>query len=91
MEKECGFLISNVEKNDNDTEILYTIFQLTAQFRFELHTLKMKASNRNGGRAFTYREVFASQIIAIYYYADVKKGRDSYHLQQHAWTWRSLC
>lgn len=61
-------MIPNVEKkNSNDTETLYTTFQLTAQFRVELHTLKMKASNRNADRPFTYREVFASRIIAIYY------------------------
>lgn len=60
-------MIANAEKNDNDTGILYTIFQLTAQFRVELQTLKTKASNRNADRPFTYMEVFASRIIAIYY------------------------
>lgn len=66
-EKKWGFVIWNVEKNGNETETLYTIFQLTAQFRVESHTLKMKASNRNADRPFTYKEVFASRIIAIYY------------------------
>lgn len=42
--KKRSFVIPNVEKNGNDTETLYTTFQLTAQFRVELHTLKMKAS-----------------------------------------------
>lgn len=55
------------KKNSNDTETLYTIFQLTAQFRVELHTLKMKASNRNADKTFTYREVFVSRIMAIHY------------------------
>jgi hypothetical protein len=66
----CGkmrFVIANAEKTDNDTETLYTIFQLTAQFKVELHALKMKASNRNADKPFTYMEVFASRIIAIYY------------------------
>lgn len=60
-------MISNVEKNGNDAETLYTVFQLTARFRGELHTLKMKAPNGNADRPFTYGEVFASRIIAIYY------------------------
>lgn len=65
--KKWAFEIWDIEKNGNDTETLYTIFQLAAQFRVELHTLKMKASNRNVDRPFTYREVFASIIIATYY------------------------
>lgn len=66
-EKKWAFVIWNIEKNRNNTETLYTIFQLAAQFTVELHTLKMKASNRNVDRPFTYRELFASRIIITYY------------------------
>ena len=48
--KKWAFVIWDIEKNGNDTETLYTIFQLAAQFRVEFHTLKMKASKRNVDR-----------------------------------------